>query len=169
MKKYRKFKKYLAGIISLLLAFFLAYSMNIIIIDNLFNLSITIMSIVLGYKQIIIMYLMSNEKYNDLLLKNELFQNFKEKHRNSIKRIIVSLIVIFCVYIVNIPSIFYFRTVQVKSFTVVLLTLYTLIKLIEESDNLFNVYGSTYSKYMRNKSPEKYNKVLPLKQKGKDF
>ena len=122
---------------------------NINGIDSLFTASVAIMAIVIAYKQIVVMYFISNEKYNTLLLENGLFQKFKERHRKSIKFIIIRLIVIFIIYAINDNIFDYYKII--KFVLIIALTTYTLIKLIIETEKLFNIYGTTYSKHVNNK------------------
>lgn len=139
-------KKYLYLIIALAISLFAIFFVDSKKIDVIFTAGVTILAMILAYQQVMLVYVMSNEKYNQLLLKYKSFQSFKEKSRISIKITILYLSLIFFCYLIDF-NFLYFS--QIKLFVIIFLIFHRIFILLDDCNKLFNIYGTTYSKYAK--------------------
>lgn len=127
-------------------------------IDNLNSNSITCLSILFGFNMIVVTQYYSNVNFNLFLKKIGKFNGFKERYRQMVIYLIISLIIIYTLSIFEKLEFTIFDFVSKSSISnsgIIFLSLFNLFKSFEIIQEFFNVYGTTYSNTFNNVNDNK--------------
>lgn len=146
---------YRSIVIASIVVFFYALIVNnsSIVTDSLFSTSINCLSILFGFNMVVVTHYYTNSDFNKFLKKINIFNSFKNKYKQTIKVLIVSLISIYILSLFEKADYCFWGIIsfsKLSNYVVVFLSLLNLVKAYDCVAEFFNVYGSTYSNTMEN-------------------
>lgn len=153
---WQKYRSYIIAIIVMILYVIidLKYILNS---KDLISISINTLSILFGFNMVVVTHYFSNSKLNNFLKKINSFNKFKNRYRDIIKILVISLIALYIVSIFAEFDYCFFDFVsfkQICNYIVIFLSILNLVKAYDIVVEFFNVYGTTYSNTMQNFNEE---------------
>lgn len=155
----RNWIKYRSAIIGFITLFLFAFIdiKHSIIPNDVFPTSLNTLSILFGFNMVVVTHYFSNTNFNKFLKKIDSFNSFKNRYKELIKMLIISLILVYIISIFQnfkycFLNIFSFK--QLSNYLVIFLSIVNLVKAYDIVIEFFNVYGTTYSNTLKNMSDE---------------